>query len=392
MDINKKLSYYRTQKQSRHKASIPASLQAIAEATGGHILFEQAPVLKITRYHDFDFTPQVHLPLLSRGQLDSPLNVQDLLFFDLETTGLAGGAGTFPFLLGIGFFEDSRFCVEIYFLPDYGREYLLFKTLTQQLESFKSLVSYNGKSYDLPLLKNRFVLNRIKFDWDRFGHLDLLHMARRIWKDSFDSLELTNIEQHILNRRREEDIPGALIPQAYFKYLQTGVIHEIIQIIEHNFLDIISLAELLDKLSSIEKDPQLLNDSAALIRLAGLAYEQGKLRELQTLETILEKHNSKPQPAIWIWKSLLAKRAGDWKTACTYWNKLLDNGQDQFFALCELAKYYEHRQRDYRRALTYTERALQIGEKLCELNPYAVAEDIVLAFQKRANRLSKKLT
>ena len=390
MDIKKKLDLYRSANKQITKREHNPSLSALREIFKAEICAPTASYLKLSRNYSFSFPEQVKLNLLTKNRINKPLPLNQCLFFDLETTGLAGGAGTYPFLLGFGYFNEDVFTVEQFFLPDYGREYYLFKYLEELFAKFSYLVSFNGKSYDLPLLRNRFILNRFQMDWKRFEHIDLLHISRRLWKDSQPSLELTAIERSYLNRTRTDDIPGASIPEAYFTFLRTGVIHDVKKIIEHNYLDIISLAELIVLVSKIEENPQTVEDETVLIRMAKLAYA---LTDEQMFQRICAIFNSKKRELpdkIKLWKSLLAKRRGRWEEALELWLQLVDTREYLFFALEELAKYYEHQKKDFREALQFTKRAIDNLQKLAELYPYAAQEEHKRNFRKRAERLRIK--
>lgn len=390
MDITAKLERYRSEGKAQKSAESPSSLLALRDIFEGEICAPTAPYLKIVRNHSFSFPEQVGLNLLTKRTLTKPLSLKQCLFFDLETTGLAGGAGTYPFLLGFGYFSADSFTVEQFFLPDYGREYYLFQYLQKLFNGFSHLVSFNGKSYDFPLLRNRFILNRFQTNWGRFGHIDLLHVARRLWKDSLPSLELTAIERAYLNRRRVGDIPGASIPEAYFTFLRSGVIHDIKKIIEHNYLDIVSLAELIVLLSEIEETPQKAEDDAVLLRMARLAYELNDAPMFTRIGRIFHSQKRALPATMNMWKSLLAKRAGRWEEALPLWEGLLHSNAYLFFALEELAKYYEHQKKDYHKALDYTTRAMNSLQKLAELNPYSAIPEQQQAFRKRAKRLLTK--
>ncbi|HHE54375.1 MAG TPA: hypothetical protein ENL21_01235, partial [Caldithrix abyssi] len=182
MDLKKKLEYYRkttagnfSRQEQKSAPRVPASVKAIAEHFKAKILPYPVPVLEISMTEDKEFEGEsVKLNRLSKNQFTEPILLEDCLFFDLETTGLSGGAGTYPFLLGFGYFEGEQFKVVQYFLPDFGRDYYAFKEIQPLLEKKKILVSFNGKSYDFPLLKTRAILNRFVVDLDRFEHLDLL--------------------------------------------------------------------------------------------------------------------------------------------------------------------------------------------------------------------------
>jgi len=397
MDLKKKLDFYRQQTaapKQEDSAGSPA-LQALADEFKGEICRPSAPYLKISRIHKLtccDSIPQtIHRNHINRLPPGRKADIRQCLFFDLETTGLAGGAGTFAFLLGFAFFEENRLKVVQYFLPDYGREFYLFRELQELLASFDTLVSFNGKSYDLPLLKNRFVLNRIKWSSRDVLHLDLLHAARRLWKESFPSCDLGTLEKNLLLRRRNDDIPGGYIPQAYFTFLQTDVIHDIKRIIHHNYLDLVSLAELLIYIEEVQRHPQKLDD-AALQRFIGLAFSENDLELFEQLLVVLKKRLPVVPARIKAWHSLLYKKRKQWPEAVTIWKELIDNAEFSIFALEELAKYYEHINQAAGKALEMTELALHKLELMAELNPYAIPQQYGQALKHRRQRLLRKIS
>ncbi len=392
MDLTNKLKFYQSTSAQPKPAepTVPASLKTLQNYFGGEVVGEQAPYLKIVRKYKTEHPHFTKLNLLSKGTIAGSIPLTKCLFFDLETTGLAAGTGTFPFLIGLGFFTKNQFKVEQFFLPDFGREYYFFQYLNEILLNYDYLVSFNGKSYDLPLLKNRFILNRMQADWNRLQHIDLLHLARRIWKDSLDQLTLGMIEANLLNRQRSDDIPGALIPQAYFTFLHTGVVHDIIRIIEHNYYDMISMADLILLLAKIEANPVTVSDSTALISLAKLAYEQDNSEFFDLIWDYFKgKDSAIPSPLL-RWRSLKAKQEKDWERARLLWEDLLNQKDYFFFALEELAKYYEHKQKDLRQALAYSLRGIKALETVEELNPYHPHLVYKAALLKRKQRLWKK--
>ena len=405
MDLHSKLKYYKSQqrkkKPEKSTADNPA-LSALAEHFCGIIQNPSAPFLQIERRHPLAYAqelaagdnPQIKLSFLSRNQLERPFPLSSVLFFDLETTGLAGGAGTYPFLFGFGWVENNSLVVRQFFLPDYGREYGLYHHLQEEFfPSFQILASYNGKSYDLPLLKNRFILNRLQPLFDRWPHLDLLHVARRIWKDSFYSCDLVTIESNILDYHRQNDIPGYYIPQAYFNFIRTGVIHDVIRIIEHNYRDIVSLAELLLTLDHIEQQPHTLTDPRARLNLARLAFEQQDETLLSRLSAGFEL-KSPEYVTSRFWLSLLHKKNNNWTEAEAIWLELREREEQRYVVLEELAKYQEHIRKDYHAALRITEQALYHLDILNELNGYGTINlsDIKEEFEYRQQRLKRKLS
>jgi uncharacterized protein YprB with RNaseH-like and TPR domain len=187
----------------------------------------------------------VHLGL--RGE--APGRWQDVLFLDTETTGLAGGTGTYVFLLGIAYFEEGELVLRQHLLHDIGYERAFVEAIQGEIEPFRACASYNGKSFDLPLLRTRWVMTlRSEIRVDE-SHLDLLHPARRLWRDRFGSTGLKQLEESILEEGRTNDIPGALIPDAYFHYLRKRDPAIIAPVLDHNARDIVSLVRIADRVA-----------------------------------------------------------------------------------------------------------------------------------------------
>src|SRR5208283_6174222 len=163
-------------------------------------------------------------------------------FLDTETTGLAGGTGTYAFLIGVGSIEPAGFRLRQFFMRDYGEEASQLHRLAEYLAQFDVLVTYNGKAYDQPLLETRFRMARARHPFDRMEHLDLLFGARRLWKLRLDSCRLVDLENQILGVERQGDLPGEMIPYCYFGYLRTRQAFKLVPILHHNSIDILSLA------------------------------------------------------------------------------------------------------------------------------------------------------
>lgn len=193
-------------------------------------------------------------------------------FLDAETSGLAGGAGTVAFLIGVGYYSDSAFILEQCFMRDYDDEPAMLRYLSEKLMPFETLVSYNGKSFDAPLLRSRFVQNRIPFPLDRVPHYDLVHAVRRLWRRRLKDCSLGNIETSVLHFRRENDVPGYLIPQLWFDYLEARDGRPLTGVFMHHAWDILSLAALAGHLANClsEKEGSTLfhaEDQVSLVRL-----------------------------------------------------------------------------------------------------------------------------
>jgi len=180
---------------------------------------------------------------------EPPARWQDVLFLDTETTGLAGGTGTYVFLIGLAHLEEGELVLRQHLLRDLGAESAFVEHLRQELEPFRACASYNGKTFDIPLLRTRFVMAiRSELTVDE-SHLDLLHPARRLWKDRFGSTTLRQLEESVLDDGRVADIPGSLIPDAYFHYLRLGEERIIAPVLEHNARDVVSLVRIADRVA-----------------------------------------------------------------------------------------------------------------------------------------------
>jgi hypothetical protein len=308
-------------------------------------------------------------------------------FLDTETTGLAGGSGTYAFLIGVGRITPQGFCVRQYFMREYAEERSLLSALAEHLAEFDVLITYNGKSYDQPLLETRYRMTRQKPPFGRMSHLDVLHGARRLWKLRFESCRLMQLERQILGVEREGDLPGEMIPYVYFEFLRSGEAQRLVPIFHHNAIDILTLACLTAIVPSAFRstDPESLR--ALGVRrgeeflgigrwlLAAGEYERGLallkraidsgLPEALLFRTLwdvarLEKRLNRPDAAI----SLMTELAG----CCN---------PHRVDALEELAKHYEHVERNFALALEWTNQALTHGD--------------FPALQHRANRLKSKL-
>jgi uncharacterized protein YprB with RNaseH-like and TPR domain len=179
----------------------------------------------------------------------SPSRWEDIVFLDTETTGLMGGTGTYVFLLGTAHIRDGELVLRQHLLHDLGAEAAFVRALQAELAPFRACASYNGKCFDLPLLRTRFVMAlRSDLSVDD-SHLDLLHPARRLWRDRFGSTSLRQLEDSVLDVVREDDIPGSLIPERYFRWLALREPRLIEPILNHNARDIVSLVRITDRIA-----------------------------------------------------------------------------------------------------------------------------------------------
>ena len=285
--------------------------------------------------------------------LDRPRERGDLVFIDTETSGLAGGTGTVVFLLGLGRFEGDSLVLVQYLLTRFAGEAAMLAHARQWLGVPAALVSFNGKSFDLPLLAARHRLCDLSDPFASLAHLDLLYPVRRLFAGRWPDCRLSTAEERLLGLRREGDLPGAEAPQAWFDWLRFRVPGRLAGVLEHNRLDLLSLAALIPYLEACHEDPVAWDaDPLALVKAAtDEPAERAAYRYLAANRYRLEDQAS-------LELARLARRAGDWGLAAEIWRELaaVDNPQ----ALEHLAKFHEHVERDLSRALALTRCLLEL--------------------------------
>ena len=284
-------------------------------------------------------------------------------FLDTETTGLAGGSGTYAFLIGVGRITPEGFRVRQFFMREHGEEPSLLCALADHLAQFDVLITYNGKTYDQPLLETRYRMSRFRSPFDRMPHLDLLHGARRLWKLRFDSCRLVDLENQILGVEREGDLPGEMIPYVYFEYLRTGEAFRLVPILHHNAMDILTLACLTGVVPWAFRSPE----QARLTHGAEMAGLGRWLRQAEQFDRALELFRRAVALGLkddllfrTLWDiSLLERKLGRDDAAIAVLTDLAaERNQYRVPALEELAKHYEHREKNYGMALEMTKTAL----------------------------------
>ncbi len=287
-------------------------------------------------------------------------------FLDTETTGLAGGSGTYAFLVGVGRITPEGFKVRQFFMRDYAEEPSLVHGLADHLKEFDVLVTYNGKTYDVPLLETRYRMNRMKPPFSRMGHLDLLYGARRLWKLRFDSCRLVELENQIFGVEREGDLPGELIPYVYFEYLKKREAFRLVPVFHHNAVDILTLACLTGVVPFAFRSPSdvRLRHGAELVGLARWLRQAGQLEDALCLfrqAVALDLPDELLFRTLWD-LGLLEKKLGNQSAALTVFTDLgACRNTFRGAALEELAKHYEHREKNYGMALEFTRAAIEIA-------------------------------
>jgi uncharacterized protein YprB with RNaseH-like and TPR domain len=322
----------------------------------------------------------------------SGVDYSQIVFLDTETSGLAGGSGVFAFMVGLGFFEETGFKVIQIFMRNPDEEPGLLTALDGFLNPFQTMVSFNGKSFDIPLLNTRYILNQRKSPLEAKLHLDLLQLARKIWRDRLVNRSLGELEKEILAfTRQEEDVPGYLIPQLYFDYLKTGNATSLRSIFYHNTIDIVSMAALFLFITQIIESPLQYDipslDVAALARLLeGL----GKLEEAASL---YEYCIDRGLPSSAFIKTieryaLMRKKQGHLELSSIFWAKAAERGYIP--AHIELAKIYEHYSKDFLLALEWVNRAIERVQSDFSLPGY-LRKEYLDDLHHRNARLNSKL-
>ncbi len=289
------------------------------------------------------------------------LNFRDFLFLDTETTGLAG-AGTIAFMVGVGFFEGDVFITRQYFLRDHGDEPAMLVLLDELLAGKVGIVTFNGRSFDLPLLDGRYLMNRMPGRVLDLPHLDLLHPARRLWRARLGSCALGSLEQSLLGLRRSHaDVPGFLIPGLYHDYLRAGDGRQIARVFYHNEIDLLSMVTLAARLVRL----LTRSETAHPLDQFSLGKWQAALSLKEQAEQNLRRAAQGDLPLDWYHRALvelgwLLKRDGRPAEAVPFWRQIAATTFDDVTARVELAKFYEWHKPDLVQAIRWTEGALKL--------------------------------
>jgi uncharacterized protein YprB with RNaseH-like and TPR domain len=315
---------------------------------------------------DLEGLPGDLLHPISNGLIDG-VPPEKWAFLDTETTGLAGGAGTYAFLIGVGSITPQGFLVRQFFMREFGEETSLLHGLSAYLKPFDVLITYNGKTYDQPLLETRYRMNRTKPPFAAMEHLDLLFGARRLWKLRFDSCRLVDLENQILGIERQGDLPGELIPYVYFEYLRTQEAFKLVPILHHNQIDILTLACLTAIVPWAFHAPEKATFSHGS-EMVGLARWWRQAENYENALGLFREAVKRGIPdellARTLWDiAAIEKKLGREDAALPVLTELAGyRNAHRAGALEELAKYYEHREKNYAIALEMTRKALRLED------------------------------
>lgn len=284
-----------------------------------------------------------HLPTASSS------STEQLVFMDTETTGLAGGTGTLAFLLGLGRIEDETFCLRQFFLTGFRGEAALLQAAREWIDGRACLVTFNGKSFDAPLMATRYRLSGIPDPFADMHHIDLFHPTRRAFRSQWPDCRLQTAERRLLGFHRQGDLPAYLVPEVWFAFVRRGSTRQLPAMLAHNRWDLMSLATLLPSLTEAFVSPG--ESGADIVAVARYWLQRG---EEQTALAQLRAQQDRLTTTGLLELARLYRRRHAWAHAIPIWQRLAE--QDCTEALERLAKYNEHIRHDYTAALQLTRR------------------------------------
>ena len=337
-------------------------------------------------YDAADYPIRRETVMLMQGD-DMPADFapERILYLDTETTGLMG-AGTVAFEVGMGWQEGGSFTVRQLVMRDYPEERFLLEEIVRIAERFDVVCTFNGKTFDLPLLKNRFIMNRIRTDCLDKPHIDLLHIARRVWKLRLQRCNLTNLEEALLGVPREDDLPGAQVPERFFSYLKTGDFALLDDVLEHNEQDIVSLQNLLCHMCRMYENPEQLRFDEDVYSM-GVALD--RFRHTEEARRCYELAGGSMHAASQSRLAQSYRKCGERDEAVRVWRGMIARHEGGISPYVELAKHYEHTAKDYEAALDVVRQAMILLAEPTLFEDSAV-QDARNALQYRYDRLRRR--
>ncbi len=297
------------------------------------------------REYNFSIDVDRNLSIFPFFERDIDLN--EAVFFDTETTGLSHGAGNMVFLAGLGFLKGKKFVVRQYFVSNPSVEHRLIETVIDLFSKKNVVVTYNGKCFDIPVIRTRCALNGICEP--EIEQIDLYHISRFVWKDRLKGFRLVDVEKDILNFTRKGDLPGSMAPFAYREFLLRGEKKLLEKVFRHNLTDVYSLFKLFLR----------VGDESRWDILHAKARKHFKEKNFEAALEYLRKvvklnipENFKKDA--YFLASMCLKRIGELEKAVLLWKRIGDVP-----SLIELAKFYEHKKRNYSKALVFTDLAIK---------------------------------
>lgn len=275
-----------------------------------------------------------------------PHALEQLVFMDTETTGLAGGSGTLVFLLGLARVQGDQLVCRQYLLTTFAGETAMLNAAADWLVDTRAMVTFNGKSFDAPLLTTRARLAGAADVFSNLHHIDLLHPTRRAFGFRWPDCRLATVEKELLRFVRTDDLPGSEAPATWFEWVHLGRAERLPDVAEHNYWDLVSLAALLPLLGEIQHDPDTWHADVLAFARAHIKQER-----FEKAIYLLEKCRASLDEKGLLELAWLYRRKDEWTTAKAIWEPLAEQGSTE--AREWLAKYYEHVVKDIQQALAY---------------------------------------
>jgi uncharacterized protein len=332
--------------------------------------------------------------LLAPDAPDEVIDAQQWLFLDTETTGLMGGTGTYPFLVGLAWWEGGGLEVEQLFMREYSEERSLLAALAERLAERPVLVTFNGKSFDWPLLETRYRMTRSIPPPIPRAHLDFLHPARNLWRLRLGSVRLSQLERHVLGWDRGDDLVSELIPSIYLDFVRHGHADPLVPVFQHNQMDLRGLAGLSSRILSLLGEEGTSEDGLELYGASRICERRGEVKRARRLyeQSIASALPTETDRAARTALARLAKRDGDLAFARDLWESTVGNSREGYEAYEQLAIYFEHEAQEPRQALVITREALAELRRANQAGMIAPAayRRAKAHFEHRLSRLERK--
>jgi len=334
------------------------------------------------------------LTVLENNPALANLDLRQVLFVDTETTGLSGGVGTCAFLIGIGYFGTSGFVVDQYLMNDFHEEMAMLQSLSDFVGNYSAIVTYNGKSFDIPLLNSRHIYVGLTSPFDGMLHIDLLHCVRRLWNHRLPDCVLTTAEMQLLAAARQGDVPGFLIPTTYFEFLRSRDPEPLRSVLYHNEKDIVAMVTLLNKACELVADPLSHCVQANDIVRVGKLYEKSGLIDtaIQFYEAYRAEHSPNAgMSELLIQLAFAYKKSDRQRQAAAVWENCIAAQRYHPLPYIELAKYYEHRAKRFDKALSLVDKALSELDVIGQVGGRQDWAEYEADLAYRRNRLLRKV-
>ncbi len=334
------------------------------------------------------------LKLLAPDAPEEVVDAEQWLFLDTETTGLMGGTGTYPFLVGLAWWEGGGLEVERLFMREYSEERSLLAALAERLAERPVLVTFNGKSFDWPLLETRYRMTRTIAPPAPRAHLDFLHPARNLWRLRLGSVRLSQLERHVLGWDRGADLVSELIPRIYLDFVRGGRAEPLVPVFHHNQMDLRGLAGLSGRILTLLGEEASSQDGLELYGVSRICERRGEMKRARKLyeEAIASALPAETDRAARTALARLAKRDGDLAFARELWESTRGNSRAGYEAYEQLAIYFEHEAREPRQALAIAREALAELRRANQVGTIAPAayRRTKARFEHRLARLERK--